>query len=100
MKVRRLASRVMIYLRGALIAAFVFSVVGCGGDDDDDDDSCSNLAGTYEASGDCSTNPLTTCVATQNGCAFSMSCDDDTEFSGTVSGKSVRFKMDGQDISL
>ncbi len=33
-------------MRGALIAAFVLSVVGCGGDNDNDDDgSCSNLAG-------------------------------------------------------
>lgn len=83
--------------RGVLLGALIgVAVVGCGADDDDD--KCAKIDGTFEASISCGTGP-STCVVEQRKCRIEMTCDDGSEFTGKIRGKSLSFETPDGEVS-
>jgi hypothetical protein len=68
-------------------------VVGCSADDDGEGSgNCGKLAENYYSYGECL--PSGGCTVAQNGCKFTLDCEDGTMFVGEISGSSVEFEDD------
>lgn len=63
---------------------------GGGGNDGGGGDSCEELSGTWLISGTC---VAASCTISQNGCSFTMACDDGSDATGTFDGSSVSFNV-------